>query len=78
MVMTEDYRQRVIRMTNERNEFIPGDDGMFVYWPNRPDMGALTPADLRILADELDRLNAGWQAELDKYMEGHAYGCTDD
>jgi len=76
--MTEDYRQRVINMTHARNEFIVGDDGFVVFWPSRPDMGALTPSDLRILADELDRMNADWQAMLDRYMEGHAYGRTDD
>ena len=58
--MSESYQARVVRMSTERGDFVMGEDGYYVFWPTGSNRGALTPRDLRILADELDRLNAPW------------------
>jgi hypothetical protein len=54
-VYKAEYREHVVKTTHERNEIGPDADGSYYYWvKNR---GALSAVDLRILADELDRLN---------------------
>lgn len=58
--MAESYKERVIRMSTESGDFIQGDDGYYVFWPEGFNRGALTPVDLRILADHIDRLNETW------------------
>lgn len=42
---------------------------MYVYWPDVFN-GAHTAESLRVIADELDRLNAPLVAELNKYADG--------
>lgn len=58
------YINRAVRMTEERGEFVTGDDGYVVFWPEGSPHGALSSADLRILADELDRRNASWDEQV--------------
>ncbi len=63
---------RVCRLAEERGEFVTDVDG-FVYWWSsaKPEhAGHLASDQLRFLADELDRRNAAWQAQIDKYFEG--------
>jgi hypothetical protein len=61
----------IAKLATERGEFVVGDDGYYVYWPTTEPYqhadggwtgggGSYTAADLRSLADELDRLNAPW------------------
>jgi hypothetical protein len=45
-------------------------DGFFYYFP-RPGGGSLSPWMLRAIADELDRLNAPYEAEIDEYFRTH-------
>lgn len=59
---------RVLELAYDRNEFSPSDDGYF-YWWHSAGGGCISANDLRILADELDRLNAGWDAEITEYFE---------
>jgi hypothetical protein len=59
--------KRIIAMMDERNEFGPLEDGYIYYWPS-PNMGALGPHTLRVIADELDRRNAEWDAEVQRYF----------
>ncbi len=54
-------------MSTERGDFVVGDDGFTVFWPEGLD-GALSPSDLRILADELDRLNEPITVALESYF----------
>lgn len=56
----ETYKKRVIRMSTQRGDFVQGDDGYYVFWPDSHNHGALSPADLRILADHIDKLNEPW------------------
>lgn len=50
------------------NEFVTLDDGFVYYWPPTG-CGALSAYQLREIADELDRRNAPWQADINKYFE---------
>lgn len=67
--------ERIIEIANERDEFVKLDDGFVYFWPDKSPHGAYAAHHLRQLADELDRRNAKWQADLDYYME---YGKIND
>lgn len=60
---------RIVEMADTAGEFITGDDGFVVYWPTNKRGGYYAAHDLRALADELDRRNAAWEAELNAYFE---------
>ena len=60
----ETERDLVVRITAERKEFIYADDGYVVFWPNGSTNGAFDAANLRILADELDRRNEEWDKQV--------------
>lgn len=60
----------IVKMADAAGEFVTGDDGFVCYWPKSGRGGAYTARDLHQLADELDRRNAKWQADLDAYFEG--------
>ena len=63
-----DYeRATVCRLAEKRGEFITDVDGFVYWWPSeKPEhAGHRSPYQLRILADELDRRNAPWQAMID-------------
>ena len=47
-------------------DFVTGDDGFVAFWPNCN--GSLSATDLRTIADELDRRNAPWAAEIEAYF----------
>lgn len=63
---TAEYWQRVITMA--QRDFIAFEDGYLRYWPDKIN-GALSAADLRIIADELDRRNAPWDAQVNSYFQ---------
>ena len=56
-------------MADKTNEFVVGDDGYVMYWPSGFAGGAFSAHQLREIADELDRRNAPWQADINKYFE---------
>lgn len=60
-----EYRNRVIQMCDERDEFGPLEDGYVYYWPSAK-QGAIAAEELRIIADELDRRNAEWDAQVQR------------
>jgi Leu/Phe-tRNA-protein transferase len=62
---SEDNRQRIIETCERALEFQSSDDGFIGWWPAET-RGYLTSDDLRIIADELDKRNAEWQAQIDK------------
>ncbi len=55
-------RIRYMQISEERGDFVTGDDGYVVYWPTNNSHGSLAAHHLRWLADELDRRNAEWDA----------------
>lgn len=64
---SKESRARVVRLAHERGDLVQGDDGFWIYWPTRS-MGAVSAHELRYIADELDRMNAPWQADIDRYF----------
>ncbi len=58
---------RIIEKIDAADEWITLDDG-FLYYDPRPCLGALSAANLREIADELDRRNAAWAKQIDDYF----------
>lgn len=52
-----------IATADSEGEFVTADDGYVVYWPNGCP-GAFNAWTLRAFADELDRRNAAWDAQV--------------
>ena len=59
---TTNNRSKVLDCIEARLEFIPGDDGFYIWWPKGYIYGAFTSNNLREIADELDRKNKEWEA----------------
>jgi len=55
---------KLIELIYSRGDFEECEDGYVTYWPYKP--GSLTAANLRTIADELDRRNAEWDAIVRK------------
>lgn len=66
MTPLEELKERVLRAAKERKEIYQEVDGFYVWWPDKSPYGFLASCHLRILADELDRLNAPWQEQINK------------
>ncbi len=58
----------VIEHHKEKMDIIPGPDGFYVFWPERI-LGAMGAPHLRVIADELDRLNAPWEKQINEYFD---------
>lgn len=56
----------IIKIADERNEFVYLEDGFLYYWPSHG--GAIPAYQLRQLADELDKRNKDWQEQMDNYF----------
>lgn len=63
----------VVEMARQRKEICPSDDGYNYYWP-AGEGGAIAAEELRALADELDRLNEGWDKEVKAMKSMEASG----
>lgn len=61
-----DFRELVLETVEE--DLVRGDDGYYVLLPVRYD-GSFGPQALRIIADELDRRNEGWHAQVVAYLD---------
>lgn len=57
---------RSVEVAIKRGELVTLEDGFLYYWPDPANHGALPAHALREPADELDRRNAAWAAELEK------------
>lgn len=66
----EAERKRVISISDKREEFVSLSDGYVHFWPQGSPNGALSAWHLRVLADELDRRNRLWDAQLRKAFGG--------
>ncbi len=60
------YAKRIIEMVHQRGEIAPLDDGFQRWWPSNH--GAISSDDLRIIADELDRLNEPLAKSIELYF----------
>jgi hypothetical protein len=63
---TDEHYQKVISNCHEDNLIGPLEDGYQYFWTNR---GALSARDLRIIAEELDRLNKDWDTKTRQFFE---------
>lgn len=72
MSHTEDSA-RLILLVEEREDFVRDVDGYVYFAPNRAN-GHLSASMLRALADELDRRNAPWDAQINQYFAEHPSG----
>ncbi len=63
-----ELKEKVIRMSQERDEFVLDVDGFYYYWPQPERGGHYSAQILRILADELDRRNKDWEDHLSKAL----------
>lgn len=68
MSVPEDHRKKVIAAS----EFIPLDDGFNRLWTSK---GAISADELRVIAAELDRLNAPLESEIEAYFSDQKGGA---
>jgi hypothetical protein len=64
----EQYAKRIIEHVDKNHDFVYGDDGYCIYWVSQTG-GGLTADALRVIADELDRRNADWDANVQQYFD---------
>jgi hypothetical protein len=65
----EQERERCMSMSREWGDFVCGEDGYYVYWPSDArSRGSLGPHHLRWLADELDKMNADWDRQVQEWF----------
>lgn len=57
-----------IASADSEGELVSGDDGYVVYWP-KGCHGAFNAWTLRAFADELDRRNAAWDAQIQSHFK---------
>jgi malonyl CoA-acyl carrier protein transacylase len=58
---------RIIELADNNEEFITDVDGFVKWWPKT--QGCLTEHELRALADEMERRNAVWTAQINAYFD---------
>ena len=66
-------REGLYERAKAAGDFVCGDDGIYVYWPKGLG-GALSEWMLRALADELEKMNASWAAQLERDMKAYGDG----
>jgi hypothetical protein len=57
-----DHIARLIRLANERGDFVRTEDGYTCYWPSEASRGALPAWALRVLANEMEKRDETWDA----------------
>ena len=67
----DDREKRLIEKIEQADEFGMLDDGYQYYFPNH--RGALSAANLRTIADELDRRNAKWDEIVQREFSGQQH-----
>ena len=63
--------ERISTMSAKRADFVALEDGYYYFMPNPP-IGAISAAELRILADILDEKNKAWDTQVRKELGGGA------
>lgn len=63
----EEFKEQVLKYV--KGEINYSDDGFKYYWPDTG--GYLCAEALRIIADELDRQNAGLEKSIKNYFDAH-------
>jgi hypothetical protein len=65
MDSNEKERERCMKLSDERGEFVTDVDGFVYFWP-RANGGHFAAHHLRWLADELDARNKDWEEQIAK------------
>jgi hypothetical protein len=65
MTPLEELKARVLEVVNSRKEIYQEVDGFYVWWPEGSPNGFMESHHLRIIADELDRMNKPWSDKID-------------
>ena len=60
--------QEIIEKSQERGDFVTGDDGFVIFWPEGQ-RGAFEAWHLRAIANELDRRNESWLKQMNEFFE---------
>lgn len=60
-----EYAEKIIKHCEKNKDFVCGLDGYYAYWPQQA-QGALPESALRVIADHLRKLNAEWDAEVQR------------
>lgn len=68
--MTEDNEAIAHLLDMAADDLLQDVDGFYYYFP-KPNGGSLSPWMLRAIADELDRRNAPWDAQIEQYFKEH-------
>ncbi len=58
---------KVVEMAYDSGDLCIAEDGFLVFWP-LAFHGSFTAQNLRDLADEMDRRNSAWSAQIDEYF----------
>lgn len=64
----EESIKHIIKVTEDHGDFVEDVDGYVYFWPER-NTGSYAAWHLRVIADELDRRNAPWDAQINKYFD---------
>jgi len=63
--MSEDFKKFVLDSVGK--DILQAEDGYYIFWPDTN--GSYSPCALRIIVDELDRLNEDWDKEVKAMLE---------
>lgn len=70
-IASVEFKARVLECVNQRQEICQEVDGFRYYWPHNHPHGCLSAAALRIIADELDRLNEPIEKIIEEQLNEH-------
>lgn len=63
-------KDQLIKTLYDRKEIMPMEDGYNYYCPSKGG-GALSPWELKTIANELDRINKAWDDEVSRALNEH-------
>lgn len=64
----EKFEKTIIKIADQKKEFVTDVDGFIYWWPEGRN-GHLAACHLRAIADELDKRNEKWQKEIDDFFK---------
>lgn len=63
--------EELIKRCDLRGDFLMGEDGYWVWWPEEGILGFLESWALRVIADELDKRNEDWDKKIQEDLENN-------
>ena len=63
----KEFNEKVLLSVKEQKEIIADVSGFYYYWP-KGNKGMFCSASLRVIADELDRINEPLDKEIEAYF----------